>query len=332
VRFHLYFSHATYKLINPIVCGFVENTTETLCARWAMLGAFSPFYRNHNDIASIPQEFYRWPVVARAAKAAISVRYRLLDYLYTALHKAHVDGTPVVQPLFFAYPQDAHTFDIDHQFLFGESIIVSPILEEGSEVEIYLPDDLFYEFMSKKAVYGPGEKLWVRQVAMDEIPLLIRGGAIIPMRVESAMTTKELREKDFEIVIAPGLYGTAKGSLYMDDGVSLEQDSMLETSYTFDGTNLVVQNVGTFNVGTLQYTKISVLSVDEPPKDIRLGSAEGGHLPVKHVHWDPESEVLTLDVAIPVSQSFSMSLVWEKVQDETDSNTRKGDRHAHDEL
>lgn len=297
-----------------------------------MLGAFSPFYRNHNDIASIPQEFYRWPVVARAAKAAISIRYRLLDYLYTALHKAHIDGTPVAQPLFFAYPHDPETFGIDHQFLFGESVMVSPVLEEGSEVEIYLPDDLFYELMTKKAVYGPGEKIWVRQVAMDEIPLLIRGGSILPMRVESAMTTKELREKDFEIVVAPGLDGNAKGSLYIDDGVSLEQYSTLEASYTFDGTTLVVSTTGTFKIGSLEYAKISILNVEESPTVVRLRSVDGETIPAKKLQWDPENEVLVLEVAISVSQSFSVSLIWEEAQTEAEVDGETESRHAHDEL
>ena len=307
------------RLIQPCiaVCGFLGNTTETLCARWAMLGAFSPFYRNHNDIASNPQEFYRWPVVARAAKAAIEIRYKLLDYLYTAFHRAHTDGTPVVQPLFFLYPNDTQTFGVERQFFFGDAVMVCPVLEEGNEVEIYLPDDLYYEFFTRKAIHGPGEKIWVRQVELHEIPLLIRGGTVIPMRVESAMTTRELREKDFEIVVAPDLLGTAIGHLYMDDGVSLEQKDTLDISYTFDGERLSVVSRGKFD-GEVHYSKITILAVDEQPADLKLTSVEGATLEPKTIEWDADSEVLTLGVSLLLNESFTVDLIWEELVVETE--------------
>lgn len=60
-----------------------------------------------------PQELYRWPEVADAGRKALALRYALLPYLYTAMHDAARSGCPAMRALWFNYPSDAATLDID---------------------------------------------------------------------------------------------------------------------------------------------------------------------------------------------------------------------------
>lgn len=224
-------------MVGSDVCGFGGNTTEELCARWATLGAFYPFYRNHNELGSIPQEFYRWESVAEAARKIIDIRYRLLDYLYTSFHRQSVTGAPFLQPLFYVYPGDEKTFGNEAQFFYGDALLVSPVAGEGeSSVQAYFPD-LFYDWFTGKEVSGD---VTIADVAITDIPIHVRGGSIIPLRVEGAMTTTELRKRGFEILVAPGADGTAVGELYLDDGESIRVDKAAEIRFEFAGGKLKI--------------------------------------------------------------------------------------------
>ncbi|KAF2122790.1 alpha-glucosidase b [Lophiotrema nucula] len=243
-------------MVGADVCGFLGDTTENLCARWTTLGAFYPFYRNHNVAGAISQEPYRWESVAAAARKAIDIRYRLLDYIYTAMHQQNVDGTPMVSPLWMQYPSDSATLAIDAQFFYGPSLLVSPVTEQDStSVTYYLPDDVWYDLFTLKPVNGAGSQVTDDNVAFTDVPVHVKGGSIIPARVNSANTTTALRDEDFELLVAPDKNGKATGTLYLDDGESLQQSSTSEIDFTYDGTSISAD--GTFGYST----KVGVLSV-----------------------------------------------------------------------
>ncbi|ELU38196.1 alpha-glucosidase [Rhizoctonia solani AG-1 IA] len=295
-------------MVGSDVCGFGKNTTETLCARWSMLGAFQPFYRNvspfnsvhleiriftitnqHNSDTSISQEFYVWPSVTQAAKNAITMRYQLLDYLYTAMQQAHEDGSPVLNSLWFKYPQDANTYAIDLQFFYGDSILVSPVTEENStSVDIYLPKDIFYDFLTYQPVQGNGAKVSLTNVNFTSIPVHIKGGSVLPLRASSAMTTKALREKDFNIVVAPGTDGKATGQLYLDDGVSLDPKASTHLEMSYSNKHLTVNGNAGYKTNS-KVRDVIILGIDESPKMVYVNSER-----VSRTSWGYDSSAKTV--------------------------------------
>lgn len=261
-------------MVGSDVCGFGGNATETLCSRWATLGAFYPFMRNHNSDTSLPQEFYLWPDVAEAARKALDIRYRLLDYIYTGMYKQNQTGAPVLSPMFYKYPNDSNTFGIELQFFYGDHLLVSPVTEENAtSVEIYLPEDRFYDFATYLPVEGAGQNVTLKDVGFDQIPLHIKSGAIIPMRNESAMTTKALRKQPFHILIAPDANGSASGELYIDDGDSIEQNGVSMITMSWSNNTLIVDGTFAYEPSDSESRAVvcvTVLSVESAPGSATL--------------------------------------------------------------
>jgi alpha-glucosidase len=243
----------------------------------------------HNGFDSIPQEFYQRPLWTAAAKHAIDYRYRMLDYLYTAMWQQNQTGDPVISPLYFTYPTDANTFPIDLQFFFGDSVLVSPVTEENStSVDFYLPRDIFYDFFTLKTVQGKGAMVHRKNVGFTEIPVHIKGGSILPLRTHSANTTTELRKQNFTIVVAPGKDGKAKGQLYLDDGDSLVQKSTSHIHFDYSGRTFNMAGKFDYDAG-VAIDAVKILGVTKAPKKMAHG-----------VKYDAKSQVLQVNIGKPL--------------------------------
>ena len=293
-------------MVGSDVCGYAENTTENLCARWATLGAFSPFYRNHAEDLSIPHEFYRYPLVAQAARNAIDIRYRLLDYLYTAFHQQTVDGTPLLNPLWAFYPNDANTYAIDTQFFFGSSVLVSPVIDEdATSVSPYFPNDIFYDFYTYATVAGGGTTHDLSGIDFTTIPLHIRGGSIVPLRTESANTTTALRTKDFTVLVAPGNDGKASGSLYIDDGVSLSQPATTDINFTWDNGAFSMGGTFGYNVGEIGVSDVLILGLGYKPFRVTIN---GNDVATNDWSFNATNGVLDVKCGEGLTEGFTLNV------------------------
>lgn len=224
-----------------------------------------------------------------------------MDYLYTSFHQANLDGTPVLNPLWYKYPQDTNTFPIDLQFLYGPSILVSPVTEENvTSVTAYFPKDIFYDFLTLQPFQGQGANVTLDNVNFTSVPVHIRGGAILPLRATSAMTTAELRKRDFELVVAPDASGAASGALYVDDGVSIDQPRTTNVDFGFGSGKLVVAGTFGFDVG-VNVARVRFLGVGEAPKGVLVN----GHK-VPAFAYDRGSQVLDVTIDMRFNKGFTV--------------------------
>ncbi|KAJ9050821.1 hypothetical protein DSO57_1010615 [Entomophthora muscae] len=141
--------------------------------------------------------------------------------MYTLFEHSHRSGAPVWNALAFEFLDQKNLLGVDRQFLLGRSVLVSPVLEKGaSTVDAIFPPGIWFDYHTYKHIQGP------KTVTLDaptdgHMPLHIRGGHILPLQ-GSALTVAEARQTPFHLVVAFSRCGRSKGSLYIDDGTSLE--------------------------------------------------------------------------------------------------------------
>ena len=160
--------------------GFAEQPQGELFTRWIQLGVFHPFCRVHSSGDHGDQEPWAFDEdVTDIVRKFIELRYQLLPYLYTAFWH-HVDqGRPILKSLVLYDQDDVHTHYRTDEFVFGESILVCPILEQNARGRrMYIPRGKWYNYWTKERVKG-GKELWV-DADIESMPIFVKEGAIIP--------------------------------------------------------------------------------------------------------------------------------------------------------
>jgi len=213
----LHMSLSGMPFIHADAGGFAQGVRDdTLYTRWLQFACFSPILRPHgSDIPSEPVFFN--DTTQRIVRYFMDERYRLLPYLYTTVWQAHKDGTPIIRPLFFDFPNDSVTYSVMDEYMWGNDFLVAPILhKKAKQRRIYLPEGTWYDWWTSQKWKGGR---WISvPVRLQTIPVFVKAGAFIPM-VKAVESTDDYSSKDLTIRFYPAGKGISSGGqMYEDDG------------------------------------------------------------------------------------------------------------------
>ena len=272
---------------------------QELYVRWMQYGLFCPVFRSHG--ADAPREIWQFgkkgEPVYDAIEKMIRLRYRLIPYLYSTAWQVTSANDSYMRPLFSDFAADKKVWDMTDEFMFGHSILASPIVkaqyteekiihtdamtgwnrqevqgqkEDGNRINwlekktatTYLPKGaLWYDFWTGKRYKG-GQSVTV-ETTLHQVPMFVRAGSILPLGPEMQYVG-EKKWDHLELHIYPGADGTF--TLYEDEGDGYRYEEGIYTTITFHWNDkarklTIGQRKGQYP-GMLQHRKFTIIWPD----------------------------------------------------------------------
>ena len=167
-----------------------------LLVRWFAWGCFCPVFRMHgerspwyereqefingvrqltsgqdNEVWSFGEDNYE------ILKKYLFVRENLRPYMRKTMDECTAAGTPVMRPLWFEFPEDSESWNIEDEYTLGSALLVAPVTEAGvKERSVYLPGGTVWRDANTGTVYKGGQRVTV-PAPLDVIPVFVRDNA-----------------------------------------------------------------------------------------------------------------------------------------------------------
>jgi alpha-D-xyloside xylohydrolase len=270
--------------------GLDDDHYKELFVRWFQYGAFCPIFRTHGT--DIPREIWQFGEPGHWAYDALlkfnNLRYRLMPYIYSMAWKVTSDSYTPMRGLVMDFSRDKHVLEIDDQFMFGPAFLVNPVTQPKALYrQVYLPMGVnWYNFWTGKKYTG-GQTIPVPS-PINEIPLFIKAGSIIPMGPFIQYATESA--DPIEIRIYPGADG--EFVLYEDenDNYNYENGAYSTIKFKWDDKAhqlSIHEREGSFN-GMLESRTFNVVLIDKSIASEKCG------LVIKRIRYNGTTTMVNL--------------------------------------
>ncbi len=230
--------------------GYKEGIEDPeLYMRFIEFGVYSPILRLSSDTSHYyKREPWLWDVKTfSVVKDYLKLRHELIPYIYTESYKYYRTGLPLIQPIYYKYPEIYDEPLYKNEYYFGTELFIAPIttkkdiLMNRTVQRIFLPDGIWYDFKTGKKFVGG--KRYVTFYKDEDYPVFAKRGTIIPKAI---LDDDDLNNTDnprkMEIIIFPGRSNTYK--LYEDDGISSKFEEgyylITDIEYNYQTNNFTV--------------------------------------------------------------------------------------------
>lgn len=169
--------------------GFVTQSPDNLYRRWLPFGFLSSHTRAHGAPPTEP-----WLIsedFTKAFRTNAEMKYQLMPYVYAQAKECTEKGLPMVRALFVEFPEDAGAWYVEDEYMYGSQMLVAPLLEQGTERTVYLPNGKWIDYQNGKVYEGGYQSI---SIEGNSIPcvILVKDGSLIP-HVPVAQSTDKIQ-------------------------------------------------------------------------------------------------------------------------------------------
>jgi alpha-glucosidase (family GH31 glycosyl hydrolase) len=294
-----------------------------LFTRWVEFGAFSPILRTHttkNPEAERRIWVYPEPY-SSVLRSTFQLRYALQPYIYTEARRTYDTGVAFFRPLYYDWPEDDASYTSKGEYLFGDQMLAAPIVAPADKVSglatesVWLPKGAWIEWPTGKHITGPVKI--DRSFSIDQTPIYLRAGAIVPMQPPMRFTG----EKPVDPLIlniwplAPG--ASSSYTVYEDSGASVQYQNgvfartPIKAAQTGDSLRVEIGSVEGGYPGMRPARAFELrLPADWPPASVTVnGVAIKQADATGKKGWTFEGNTLTTVIPIPSTTVHSKVIV-----------------------
>lgn len=254
LRAGLSFGMSGFGFWSHDIAGFEEGSTPDLYKRWTQFGLLSSHSRYHGS------KEYKVPWVYDEEAVDVSRKFTklklsLMPYLMSQAVKTTVDGIPMMRSMVLEFPEDRAVQTLDRQYMLGDNLLVAPIFNDCGEVDFYVPEGRWTNYLSNEVLEGGR---WYHEVHdYMSLPLLARPNSLI---IEGAVNNQA--EYDYAKDITIHVFELSDGKTVeapICDKIGKEKGNVTAKR---TGNTVTISTEGTDGVKVILHNTGSVQSID----------------------------------------------------------------------
>ncbi len=209
-----------------------------ILTRWIQFGIYSPILRTHTTKnAEAERRIWAYPEpYSGLMREAFQQRYAMEPYLYTEARRTFDTGVAFLRPLYYDSPRAADAYTHNGEYLFGDSMLVAPVTKPSNNpahhaVEsVWLPEGDWIEQPTGTVFHGPSSQ--DRNYAIDQIPVFVKAGAIVPNQPSMSYTGQKPVDPLILNVYPLADAQASRYTLYEDNGHAEDYQKNVGTAWT----------------------------------------------------------------------------------------------------